>query len=92
LPRLQELELGGEWLTAAAIAPLAGHPQLRSITISYGRLTEGCTKTFASIPHLAELHIGEQIYEGDVWLSPASRTAMRTALPNVDLELFDADE
>jgi hypothetical protein len=85
-PHLEELELGGSWVTDAAIAPLAGHPKLKSVTISYGRLTAGCVKTFSSIPHLTELHIGEQIYDGAAWLSPEDQRAMSAALPGVTIE------
>ena len=86
LPRLEEIELGGAWITDAAIAPLAGHPNLRTVTIEYGRLTDGCTKTFATMPRLSKLRIGEQIYPGDAWLSPEQTAAMTAALPSVTVE------
>jgi hypothetical protein len=92
LPHLERLEIGGPHLTDESIAPLAGHPQLRRIEIDGGSLTAGCTQTFASIPHLSELCIGSQIYEGKTWLSPEERKAMIAALPNVKVELEGDDE
>ena len=88
LPHLEEIELGGMWVTDAAIAPLAGHPNLRSIYIKYGRLTDGCTKTFASIPHLSKLKIGFQSDEEGETLSRQIKAAIRAALPAVEVE-FD---
>ena len=88
LPQLEDIELGGAWLTDAAIAPLAGHPNLRDVTIQVGRLGPECTKTFATLPRLSRLLIGEQRYEGDTWLSPEEEKAMRAALPGVTVEVF----
>jgi len=85
LPQLEEVELGGAWITDAAIAPLAGHPKLRSINISYGRLTSACAKTFAGIPRLTKLQFEEQIYAGDAWLTPEGQSAMNAALPAVSI-------
>ena len=89
LPNLEKIEFGGSWLTDAAIDPLAGHPSVRRICILRGRLTAECRVTFASIPHLSELHIEGQIHEGDKWLSQENRDAMIATLPNVSVELFD---
>jgi hypothetical protein len=86
---LEEVELGGDLLTDAAIAPLAGHPQLRSVTITCGRLTDGCAKTFASMPRLSKLHIEGQTYDGDIWVSEERKAAMRAALPSATVELHD---
>jgi hypothetical protein len=85
-PHLEEIELGGAWVTDAAIAPLAKHPQLHTISIAGGRLTAECTKTFASMPHLTRLHIEGQIPEDENWLSPDERKAMSAALPAVTIE------
>ena len=41
MTQLKEVELGGTWVTDAAIAPLAGHPSLRIILINNGQLTVG---------------------------------------------------
>ena len=89
LPRLEEIELGGTWITDAAIAPLAGHPNLRTVTITLGSLTDGCTKTFASMPRLSKLHIEDQIHSEDqtAWLSPEQIAAMQAALPSVTVEI-----
>jgi len=87
-PQLKEIELGGTWVTDAAIAPLAGHPQLRTISINSGRLTADCTKTFRAIPRLTKLHIEVQIHnDGEAWLSPEDQKAMSSALPAVSIEL-----
>lgn len=87
LPNLESIEIGGAWITDAALAPLAGHPHLRSLTITHGRLTEACTETFATIPNLATLHIEDQIYEGEAWLPFEKRAAIIVALPGVTVEL-----
>jgi hypothetical protein len=92
LPQLETLRLGGDYLTNESIAPLAGHPQLRSIIIREGRLTAACAKTFASIPHLSQLHIEQEATGSKTWLSPEGRKAMIAALPHVNLELPDDDE
>jgi hypothetical protein len=85
-PHLEEVELGGAWMTDAAIAPLAGNPHLRKITISCGRLTAKCANTFASIPHLAELAIEDQSYGGNTWpWEEDDKEAIRSALPAVSI-------
>lgn len=86
-PNLEEIELGGAWITDSAIAPLAGHPRLRVVEISGGRLTAKCTETFASMPNLTKLHIEEQMWGGNTWPSAAEQEAMRVALPKVTLKL-----
>lgn len=87
LPNLEEIELGGSWITDAAITPLSGHPTLRSITISEGRLTSECAKTFTAIPLLAALHFEGQRYTGDTWLSPEAEKTLRASLPTVTVTL-----
>ena len=62
---------------AAAIAPRAGHPQIRTVSINSGRLAGECTKTFASMPRLTNLHIENQLFEGEVWLTPERKQAMK---------------
>lgn len=84
LPRLEEIGLGGSWVTDAAIAPLATHPRLYTVSIDHGRLTTGGAKTFASIPHLTKLHIKES--DEDVRLSVADRASMSLALPGVSID------
>jgi len=86
LPELEEIEIGGYWLTDAAIAPLAGHPQLRSITIPYARLTVGSAPTFASMPRLSKLHFDEQVEEEDASLLHENQAAMSAALPAVRID------
>jgi len=86
LPRLEEIELGGAWVTDRAIAPLAGHPHVRTLSIRYGRLTTDSTKTFASLPRLATLRIKDQMHEGEASISSANHAAMTSALPSVIIE------
>jgi hypothetical protein len=86
IPHLEEIEIGGAWVTDAAIAPLAGHPALHTLSISFGRLTASCATTFTSLPRLSKLNIGEQIHDGDDWLSPASQAAMSATLPQVSID------
>ena len=88
IPNLERLEIGGSWLTDAAIAPLAHHQGLRDISISHGRLTPECTKTFAAMPHLTGLKIENQTRDGDIsWVSANDRKAMEADLPGVNLGL-----
>ena len=90
LPKLESIELGGEWITDAALAPLAGHPHLRSVTIPYGSHTEACVKTFATMPHLATLHYGHQFLDVEDTLTPEKKAAIIAALPGVTVEFFKA--
>ena len=83
LPHLESIELGGAWITDAALAPLSGHPHLRSIIIAYGRYTEACAKTFATIPHLTTLLFEDRIYNGDPSFPSEEKAAIRAALPGV---------
>jgi hypothetical protein len=87
LPQLEEVELGGPTLTNAALAPLAGHPKLRIVTIQDGRFTHECARTFSAIPHLTKLSIEGQSSEGNTWLAPDDEKTMRARLPGVFLEV-----
>jgi len=87
LPQLEEIELAGPTLTNAAVAPLAGHPNLRVVTILDGRLSPGCIETFSTMPKLTTLHIEGQRYDGDTWLTPDEEAMMRGRLPSVTLEV-----
>lgn len=84
LPRLKEIGLGGSGVTDEAIAPLSGHPNVQSIVIEYGRLTERAVTTFASMPQLTSLSI---VGDPDgVRLSEEEKAAMKTALPGVTID------
>lgn len=85
LPHLEELTIGGPQFTDRALAPLAGHPRLRRLNVTDGRLTALSTRTFASLPRLTHLDVGNQYYEGNSWLTPEQRTAMTAALPKVQI-------
>jgi hypothetical protein len=85
LPNLEEVEIGGIQLTDRAIAPLAGHPQLRRLSIVAGRLSPSSAATFATLPRLIKLQLGEQAHEGDAWLSAAEQAAMTATLPHTEI-------
>lgn len=83
MPNLEEIELGGAWITDAAIAPLTGHPRLRVVVMTEGRLTAKCLGTFASMHNLTQLDIGAQGFAGDMWPAATEQEAIRAALPKV---------
>jgi hypothetical protein len=87
LPHLEEIEIGGWQITNRAIAPLAGHPRLRSLSIIAGRLSPSSTTTFATLPRLTKLHVGEQLHEGEAWFSAAQQAAITAALPHTEIEI-----
>jgi hypothetical protein len=86
LPDLEELEIGGAWLTNRAIAPLSGHPGLRLLSVGYGRLTPACTATLATMPRLATVRIDHWAPEEEIWLLSANQKSVQTALPAVRIE------
>ena len=86
LTQLKEIELGGTWVTDAAIAPLAGHPRLRTISINIGRLTVDSVRTFRAIPRLTKLHIEGLSGDAKTALSAENQKAMSAALPKVTIE------
>ncbi|QIF02659.1 hypothetical protein [Roseimicrobium sp. ORNL1] len=89
LPKLEELELGGDQLSDDAIASLAGHPKLKKLNVSRsGFLTPDVLRTLKSLPKLNELHV-EQIYGAaeKAWKSPAVHAGFREQLPGVKIEL-----
>ena len=86
LPNLESIELGGTWITDAAVTSLSGHPNLRSIAFTEGRFTEACAKTFATIPHLTSLHFEGQSTTGEPPFSPEKKAAIIAALPGVTVE------
>lgn len=85
LPKLRELEIGGDQLNDDSLAPLAGHPALRSIEITRGRVTMNSLQTWAALPNLKKLSFGEMTYSGDAWLTPEERTMLRTRLPATEI-------
>lgn len=85
LPHLEVIEIGGWQITDRAIAPLSEHPQLRSLSIVAGRLSPSSATTFATLPRLTKLNLGEQLHEGDVWPSTAQQAAMIAALPHTEI-------
>ncbi|HEX8296809.1 MAG TPA: hypothetical protein VF593_10940 [Chthoniobacteraceae bacterium] len=86
LPRLEELTLWSGDITDTDLAPLAGHPNLRSVVVEGGPLTSACAQTFATFPRLSKLTISAIIYENG-WLTAAERTRFAELLPGVALTL-----
>ena len=82
LPRLEHIQFyGKKAITDKSIAPLAGHPQIRSIYFLDNSLTPQCTATFATLPHLSELYIFLS-YD----MPQEDRRAMMAALPSTRIE------
>ncbi|QIF02658.1 hypothetical protein [Roseimicrobium sp. ORNL1] len=86
---LEELELGGGQLTSDAIAPLAGHPKLSRLKISYScRLTADVLKTLKTLPSLTTLEVKDICGpDEEEWNSPVLHARFHDALPSVTLEL-----
>lgn len=85
LPRLETLGIGSEQLTDDALAPLAGHPMLRRITIERMSIsiTPAAARIFASMPNLKELSFGEPSRSTEeIWTKDAM-ASFRAALPGV---------
>jgi hypothetical protein len=83
LSNLKELTFIGMPATDAALAELAGHPRLRSITIILGNFTTKSAKTFASMPALRQLVLDGEAANGDPSLAPEIAKEMGAALPGV---------
>jgi hypothetical protein len=89
LPELEEMELGGAHITSDALLPLAGHPKLRKLNISYSvLLTTDVLETLEELPALKILEVGK-IHGPDEkeWESPALLARFREALPGVTVTL-----
>ena len=86
LPDLEEVELGGTWITDASIAPLSGHPRLEKVTIGYGPITLKCAETFARMPRLTKLEFGWIIIDGDESKTRESQKAMSASMPGVSIK------
>ncbi|MEZ5328553.1 MAG: hypothetical protein R3F19_26210, partial [Verrucomicrobiales bacterium] len=84
---LEELELGGDLLSDAAIAPLTGHPRLHTVTFSNGRLTSESLKILRSLPALRKLVVFDQLYSEDFWISPSTYGYLTSALPGIEINL-----
>ena len=94
LPDLETLHLQGRWITDAAIAPLAAHPRLRSLAITWGTgtgLTPACLKTFAAIPNLKELNIVAQNPGDGVWITQEVQAELAAALPGIVISTVSKD-
>jgi hypothetical protein len=84
-PELETLEIGGNSITDESIAPLAGHPRLRSITIQQSQLSPECVKIFAMLPNLKKLDVNIEHPDGTTWLTPEGQKAMSEKLPGVSV-------
>jgi hypothetical protein len=85
LPRLETLGIGSEQLTDDALAPLAGHPTLRKITMERVpiSITPDSARTFARMPSLKELFLGEPSRSTEEIWTEAEMARFRAALPEV---------
>jgi hypothetical protein len=79
LPHLQSLTLQGGALTDAAIAPLAGHSTLETLSLSHHSLTPACASTFNAMPHLKIVNLGSESLD----FPQETLDAIRTAAPGV---------
>jgi hypothetical protein len=59
---LEHLSLYGREITDAALAPLAAHPNLRSIVLNSDRLTPACLTTIATFPQLRALYLEHLVH------------------------------
>ncbi|HSI63253.1 MAG TPA: hypothetical protein VLE43_09035 [Candidatus Saccharimonadia bacterium] len=86
---LEELELGGGQITSDAVAPLAGHPKLKKLKISYSlRLTTDVLRTLKTLPALQTLEVGCAYGPNeDEWKAPALHARFRKELPGVTVTL-----
>ena len=86
-PELVELELYGDQITDAVLAPLEGHPRLETLTVEDGKLTAASMKTFQRLPHLNGLYIFGNTARSDIeMISPLSSEDLSNALPSVKIE------
>lgn len=84
MPDLEELDIGGDRLTDAALASLAGHPRLRMLTVDYSRLTKRSLATFQSLHGLRQLSISDN-YQPNFVLLPLELDDIQGALPAVSV-------
>jgi hypothetical protein len=56
LDHLQELEISDERLINETLEPLAGHPSLRKLTFTQGKLDQVCARHLSRLPRLEEVH------------------------------------
>jgi hypothetical protein len=83
LPHLEELELDESDVTDASIAQLAGHPTLTTIRILDHQMTPSCKSTFATLPRLKRLELGDIFRGSTTPLPQEEKDAIITALPGV---------
>ncbi len=84
MPDLEELDIGGERLTDAALASIAGHPLLRVLTVDQGRLTRRSLATFQSLPMLRQLSIDDN-YQANLVELPLELDDIQIAMPAVSV-------
>lgn len=77
LPKLERLDLTGGELTDEAIAPLAGHPAVRELTLGKGSITPEAADTLVTMPKLETV-----VMHADHW-STQQRSEFSARLPKV---------
>jgi hypothetical protein len=58
---LDGVVMGGDELSDAALAELAGHPSLRRVVVLGHKLTPACAGSFAAIPGLRSIVLGARV-------------------------------
>jgi hypothetical protein len=87
-PQLAHLNMGGVHLDDAAIAELAGHPTLRSLSVHMGHLTPACTEALGTIPNLKEFYVSKGSNQSKAPVDPKHLATMSAALPHVRVQLY----
>ena len=85
MENLEELELAGNELTDDALAPLRGHPHLKSVWLPVAHVTGECANIFATMPCLKFLEIDNTIYSGDAWLTEDEKKEFQKRLPKTEI-------
>jgi len=83
LDHLEELQIGGQNLSDAALQPLSGHAALKRLRISMGPgITPGIVECVRTMPSLEEL-VFEQPSAVRAWYEPGTQERFKAALPRV---------
>jgi hypothetical protein len=82
MPQLQSIVFWGDAVTNVSLAPLAGHPTLRELTICKGPFTAEVTQTLRSLPSLDYLGLDSKTLTAD------DIKSITTALPSVKIKVY----
>lgn len=83
MPRLSRLDLRETAITNAGLALLAGHAQLRELVVSRTKLSDEVSDSLQEMPALT------QVWIWDAGLSEEGLSALRAALPKVQVDAGD---